>query len=318
MASSYRRASARALLIGGLVIGITGLGTGPALAATTSTYADGIVEVTTDGAATITCDSEGGLLLVNGFDVNSGNGWAFCETTDLIRVLGDPAVNTINLAGVLAADFGAGATTDIQGGDGADVITGSELPDHIIGGIGADGITGGSADDHISGGIGADVINGGLGNDVIKGGIGADGIDGSTGSDTLMEDADVDFVLTDSSLTGLGADVLTSIERAKLATGTSNNTIDASVFSGDTVLSGGRGDDVLTGGHGSDVLRSSSGADTMTGGDGFDALYAGNGNDMLHGFDGISGNDWVEGDRGVDTCTADLGDPVAGCELDQV
>ena len=103
----------------------------------------------------------------------------------------------------------------------------------------------------LSGGPGDDVLTGGTGSDVLTGSIGADTMNGN-GNDTLMERADVDFVLTGASMTGFGADTLTSIERAKLAGGTSWNTIDASAFSGTTVLSGGRGNDVLVGGTGND------------------------------------------------------------------
>jgi Ca2+-binding RTX toxin-like protein len=174
-------------------------------------------------------------------------------------------------------------------------------------------ITGSDMADHISGGIGADVITAGAGNDIIKGGFGADDITGGTGNDILMERADVDFTLTDTSLAGLGADVLISIEGAKLAGGTSWNTIDATSFTGSTILSGGRGNDVLTGGSGDDLLRADSGNDTLIGAGGADRLYAGSGDDQLHADDGL-GTDWVVGERGSDTCVIDLGDTVWGCE----
>jgi Ca2+-binding RTX toxin-like protein len=267
MASSHRKAFLRALLVGGLVTGISGLGVGTALA-TTSSWAGGVLTVTTDGGVTVTCAA--GALQVNGADPD--NGPASCGTTTQIRVFGDAAVNTIDLSGVFAADFPAGASTLVMGSDGADVITGGELPDTIFGEIGADVITGGNANDVIDGGIGADPINGGNGNDIITGGVGADAIDGGAGTDTLRESADVSFALSDTTLTGLGADTLTSIEVAKLAGGVSANTIDASTFTGPTVLSGGAGDDLLTGGTGNDVLKGSTGADTIDGGAGMDTL----------------------------------------------
>jgi Ca2+-binding RTX toxin-like protein len=301
MARSHRTAPLRALVLIGLVSGVSAVSAGTALAATTSTSANGVVTITTDGAVTVTCDSEGGALLVNGADV--GSGFVYCEDTTSIRVIGDAAVNTIDLSDIGPFDLANGASTDVQGNDGADVITGSEVPDQI------------------SGGVGADVITSGGGNDLIKGGLGADGISGGAGTDMLVERGDVDLILTDTSLTGLGADVLSSIERAKLAGGSSWNTIDASAFTGSAVLSGGRGNDVLTGGLGNDLLRGSSGTDSLTGGDGLDALYAGEGDDSLDSTDGVAGNDLVQGDRGLDTCTTDVGDEstpgdqVWGCEL---
>ena len=295
MTSRHRGPYARALLIGGLVIGISGMTAGTALATTTSSYASGVLTVTTDAAVTISCESETGVLLVNGADVDSGR--AYCEATQLIRVQGDAAVNTVDLSGVFADDFAKGASTRVQGNAGADVITGSQLPDHL------------------SGGIGADQILGGDGDDVLKGGVGADQINGAAGYDQLFERADFNFALTDSTLTGLGADLLTSIETAKIAGGVSANTIDASLFTGPTVLSGGRGDDVLTGGTDDDLLRTSSGNDSLAGGDGADVLYAGNGDDSLNTVDGVGENDYLQGERGIDTCAFDAGDIDWGCEL---
>jgi Ca2+-binding RTX toxin-like protein len=151
MASSHRTAFLRALVIGGLVTGIGGLSAGSAFAATASTSLNGVVTVTTDGGVTVT--SLSGFVLINAADVDSGQ--TSCGTTTRIHVIGDAAVNTIDLGGVHAADFAPGAATQVDGIDGADVITGSELPDVINGDIGADVITGGDGNDIIGGGIGA-------------------------------------------------------------------------------------------------------------------------------------------------------------------
>ena len=379
MATARRTALTRALIIGGLVTGISGVSGGSAFATAASTSANGVVTVTTDGGVTVTCVS--GFVMVNAADVDSGQ--TSCGTTTHIHIVGDAAVNTIDLSGVFTADFAPGASTQVEGSDGADVITGSQLPDVIVGEIGADVIASGDGNDVIDGGIGADdinggngndtlteradvdfaltdstltglgadtltsieraklaggvsantidastytgptvlsggpgddVITGGTGNDVLKGSFGADTMNGNLGNDTLMERADVDFVLTDASMTGFGADTLTSIERAKLAGGTSWNTIDASAFSGTTVLSGGRGDDVLVGGTGNDLLRGSSGNDTLTATSGADVLRAGDGNDSLDSADGV-GNDVDHGDQGTDTCSSDIGDTIWSCEL---
>jgi Ca2+-binding RTX toxin-like protein len=35
---------------------------------------------------------------------------------------------------------------------------------------------------------------------------------------------------------------------------------------------------------------------------------------VLHGIDGVSGNDTLKGAAGADTCEADAGDIVEGCE----
>ena len=250
MATSHRRALVRALLVGGLVTGISGISAGSAFATAASTSLNGVVTITTDGSVTVTCVS--GFVKVNAADVDSGQ--TSCGTTTRIDVVGDAAVNTIDLSGVLEADFAPGASTQVDGSDGADVITGSGLSDVI------------------SGDIGADVINGGNGNDVIEGGIGADAMSGGAGIDTLLESADLSYTLTNSTLTGNGSDTHNSFELARITGGASANTIDASAFTGLTVLSGGPGNDVLTGGTGSDVLTGSTGSDTISGGAGIDTL----------------------------------------------
>jgi Ca2+-binding RTX toxin-like protein len=250
------------------VTGISGVSAGDAFATAASTSVNGVVTITTDGGVTVTCVE--GFVLVNAADVDSGQ--TSCGTTTRIHVVGDAAVNTIDLGGVLAADFAPSASTQVDGIAGADVITGSELPDVISGDVGADVITGGDGNDVIDGGDGADDINGGNGNDIIDGGIGADAMSGGAGTDTVRERADVDFLLTDTTLTGVGADTLNAFEMVRLAGGVGANTIDASTFTGSTVLSGGPGNDVLIGGTGDDVLKGSLGADAMSGGAGTDTL----------------------------------------------
>jgi Ca2+-binding RTX toxin-like protein len=378
MASSHRRALVRALLVGGLVAGISGITAGSALATAASTSLNGVVTITTDGGVTVTCVS--GFVKVNAADVDSGQ--TSCGTTTRIHVIGDAAVNTIDLSGVVEADFASGASTQVNGSDGADVITGSGLPDVISGDIGADVINGGGGNDIVGGGIGADamsggagidtlmesadldftltdstltgngsdthnsfelakitggvsantidastftgptVLSGGPGNDVLTGGAGNDALKGSTGSDTisggagvdtLKERADVDFTLTDNSLTGLGTDVLASVERATLAGGMSGNTIDASTFTGTTVLSGGQGADALTGGTGNDRMLGSAGNDSLTGRHGADTLRAGTGRDSLDTADHV-GNDVDRGGAGIDSCTSDRRDTRRSCE----
>ncbi len=378
MAASYRRALVRALLVGGLVTGISGISAGSAFATAASSSWKGVVSITTDGGVTVTCVS--GFVKVNAADVDSGQ--TSCGTTTRINVVGDAAVNTIDLSGVVEADFAPGAFTQVDGSDGADVITGGGLPDLISGDIGADVINGGNGNDVIEGGSGADamsggggidtlmesadldytltdstltgngsdthnsfelaritggvsantidasaftgptVLSGGPGNDVLTGGTGSDVLQGSTGSDTisggpgidtLKERADVDFTLTGNSLTGLGTDVLASVEYATLTGGTSGNAIDASTFTGTTVLSGRRGADVLTGGTGNDLMLGSAGNDSLTGRRGADVLRAGTGRDSLDTADGV-GNDVDSGGKGIDSCTSDRRDTRRSCE----
>jgi Ca2+-binding RTX toxin-like protein len=133
----------------------------------------------------------------------------------------------------------------------------------------------------INGSGGNDTITGSEQDDELTGGAGNDVIDGGGGDDTLKESGNVNFTLTDTGLTGLGSDSLTSIERAHLTGGASKNTLDASAFSGDVTLFGGGESDVLKGGNGNDSLFGEDGNDTLSGGGGLNNLNGGAGTDQV-------------------------------------
>jgi Ca2+-binding RTX toxin-like protein len=125
--------------------------------------------------------------------------------------------------------------------------------ENLVGGAGADALTGNSLDNIITGGGGADVLNG-LG-----------------GTNTVVESADANFVLTNTSLSINGVvDMLVNIQKARLTGGAGNNTLDASAFTGSVVLDGGAGDDTLIGGSGDDTLIGGAGNDLLRGGPGND------------------------------------------------
>lgn len=83
--------------------------------------------------------------------------------------------------------------------------------------------------------------------------------------DTISVTADLDFTLTDAALTNSGGGMVTllGVDKAEITGGGGNNTINASGFSGVTVLKGEGGNDTIFGG---------SGNDTIFGGDGFDVI----------------------------------------------
>lgn len=275
----------------------------------------------------------------------------FVDIEQAILTGGDSA-NTID-----ASLFSGSATVMAGGGD--DTVTGSDKDDHLFGGTGNDRLIGGAGndlingeanDDDVAGGEGNDLILGGSGNDTLNGDAGDDHIrgqshddiltgsdgddtlDGGDGEDLLTESRNVDFILTDTSLTGTGTDQLTSIEKAELAGGFAANLIDASGFSGDAILRGLAGADTLIGGsgndtligyagrdslvgnEGNDTLLGSAGGDTLVGGDGDDRLrgqggsqdllIGGNGNDELNGG---TGNDTLQGEDGDDTLQGESG-----------
>lgn len=242
-------------------------------------------------------------------------------------------------------------STTISGGDGNDLLFGSSQADHLNGQSGRDTLLGGNGNDALYGGSGSDTLNGGAGhdtlrghsgNDVLLGGAGRDMLNGGTGDDMLRgqgghrdqltgstgddtldggsgvdlvtERGDVDFILKDGTLYGLGADVLVAVEEVRLIGGVSANHIDASQFSGETTLIGGNGKDTLLGGSGRDVLRGGASRDYLIGGDGDDTLLGqGGSGDTLAGGVGI---DFLHGGAGADWIIDDQVDRIVFDALD--
>jgi len=106
-------------------------------------------------------------------------------------------------------------------------------------------LNGNEGDDFLS----ADaILNGGAGNDVLVSGPGDDTINGGAGYDTVQATGDVNFVLTNTSLTGIGAtgtDTLADIERAELTGGFGDNVFNIGGFTGDVALAGLHGSDTV-------------------------------------------------------------------------
>ena len=208
--------------------------------------------------------------------------------------------------------------SNLSGGNGNDTVISGAGNDMINGGMGADAIFAGDGDDIVLGGGGRDTLRGGSGNDllnaqggsgdILTGDLGDDTLKGGGGiGDRIVEQGNVDFVLTDRSLTGLGNDVLSGIDLAVLTGGSGENRLDASGFSGKVTLDGNTGDDTLIGGSNRDRLVGGSGNDSLDGGGGNDWLLGGSGDDFLFGNQGEDtilgegGNDILRGGRDLDT-----------------
>ena len=128
-------------------------------------------------------------------------------------------------------------------------------------------LNGGDGNDTLIGGVGNDALDGGNGNDNLTGGLGNDSLNGGAGTDILLESGDVNFTLTTSTniqLVGNGTDTLVGIEEVRLTGGASNNTLNASNFTGNTILDGGLGNDILIGGKGNDIYIVDSIGDQIT------------------------------------------------------
>ncbi len=225
-------------------------------------------------------------------------------------------------ANILDASQFSGGTT-LTGGDSSDTLLGGSSNDILVGGKGNDSISGASGEDKMRGSAGRDRLDGGSGDDLIRGqggsgdtligGMGNDTLDGGSGQDRIVEAADTDFMLTDTSLSGMGSDVIRNTENVKLTGGASANTIDVSGFSGGTTLSGQDGHDTIIGGSGSDSVDGGNGDDSLSGNAGNDTIIGGGGDDSLEGADGddsLSGgddDDIVNGGAGADDLNGDDG-----------
>ncbi len=264
-----------------------------------------------------------GLLVV---DAAVGNG-PFLPATSIgtvaasdvqsISIWGGDEANTVDLSGVLAADFtslvsievnGANGDDDLigspdlsnslSGGDGNDTLLGGTAEDTLLGGNGNDLITADAGDDSVVAGDGCDTVTGGLGNDSLDLGDGDDVADGGEGDDTI-EAADGQ----DSVIGGLGDDSLNGDMGEDTLIGNA----------GDDLIAGGTGDDQIFGDSddpaiiaaeqpGANTVPGLEGADTVTGGAGNDTIIGGGGADQL---DGGTGDDHVASTAFV-TTTNDL------------
>lgn len=203
------------------------------------------------------------------------------QSGDEQQLLGLDTASNINQPGTFAFKVSSGTNTSelIAGSLDNDLISGLGDDDTLNGSLGADTLNGGNGDDLINGGADQDVLSGGNGNDTLR---------GNAGLDLLRETADTNFILTNTSLTGLGTDQLVFIESVQLIGGFGNNEIDATAVTNKNVtLDGAEGNDKLLGGALADVLIGQEGSDSLKGGAGNDTLYGGEGNDTLNGGPGI-------------------------------
>ncbi len=151
---------------------------------------------------------------------------------------------------------------------------------------------------------------------------------GGTGEDRVLSVRDSDYVLTDTTLTrSLGGTItLSGIRAATLAGGPSNNTLNATNYSGSAWLYGAGGDDVLRGGSGDDFMDGGTGNNTYYGNGGADVIdatagnaatiFGGGGDDVIYGSDfgdtisAGAGNDRVYSRGGNDTVKGGAGDDI--------
>ncbi len=297
----------------------------------------------TGGPGNDTLDGAGNDVLIEVGDVN----FVLTDTqltglgTD--KLIGLPEASLTGGVSANKIDISAYTGYGVEyGGPGNDTLIGSAGPNFMLGDEGDDSLIGLGGNDSLLGAAGRDTLDGGDGNDALfgqgasadqlTGGLGNDTLDGGAGADRIFESGNVNFVLSDSVLSGMGTDRVVGVEEVRLTGGAGANSIDASAFTGrvdlygldgnDTLIGsagadflyGGNGNDVLKGRNGNDTLFGEAGNDTLNGGIGNDSLNGGAGTDGLSGWDGndtlVGGteNDTLYGGLGTDSLNGGTGD----------
>ncbi|MCX7420292.1 MAG: GEVED domain-containing protein [Planctomycetia bacterium] len=219
----------------------------------------GATEPTTDYFILAVADPTNAITEADTDPLNEDNTVAFVgayATTTTILVQGGAAADvvtvtypsttsgnvTIGFSGSLSANYSYAYNTTAQfrvrthaGNDTINVVNASNLTARPMFELGGDG------NDLLVGAGGADTLNGGAGDDTLSGKLGNDSLNGGSGSNTLSESANVNFALTNTSLTGVGTDVLSNLRIANLTGGASANTFTVSSWTGTGSLVGGGG-----------------------------------------------------------------------------
>lgn len=261
-----------------------------------------------------------------------------CNVVEDIFIRAGGGTDVVNLSSITAADFPVLRRVLIDGGEGVDVINGTQVGDTVEDGF-DDVVSTGGGDDAIEGGAqivagdGNDLMvgprgpaDGGAGDDRFEEPAGEGPFSGGPGMDAVMYNlppnltADIRLSPEDGGLAVVnpppapsGVIPWSSIERAELFMfNGGTQTIDASRFSGVLEADGRGGPDIIIGGPNEDFLTGGPGNDDITGGPGFDWVNGGLDADQLQLRDG-------EIDRGVcgdgaDLAIADPIDSLLGCE----
>lgn len=149
---------------------------------------DGFDSVVSDDAFAVTYVDSSVAVEFSGWDADAedylANGWSVETDVDFDALSGTADDLLVSVAGSNFADKLILFPT-LDGGNGADIIVGTDGDDSMIGGGGNDRIRTGGGDDEVYGSGGNDLIYGGAGDDKVFGGGGDDVMYGAGGSDLL-------------------------------------------------------------------------------------------------------------------------------------
>jgi Ca2+-binding RTX toxin-like protein len=207
---------------------------------------------TLDGSTGAAYSTASGALPINGFNNLNGG-----SAVDRFNVTGTVTFNINGGAGNDVITIGTAATHGqligtANGGAGNDTLDAqySDLSATLFGGDGNDVVIGSQQADVLDGGLGNDLLEGLGDDDTLTGGAGNDILRGGAGTDRVVEINVSSAIVTDMKVTGgLGTDSLVAIEELDLTGTSANNLLDASAFTlGAVTLNGGDGSDTLAGG----------------------------------------------------------------------
>ena len=191
--------------------------------------------------------------------------------------------------------YGTPGIDFLYGGDGTDIIYAYGASDQIWGDAGNDTIYADTGDDEVWAGAGNDVVEAGVGNDRVDAGDGSDIVYGSDGNDLLMG--------------GNGDDQLNGHGGVDLLVGDVFNMAGFSAANMTSLAA------AATGGTFSVLGITGSGNDMLIGGGNFDVMFGGDGDDFIFGGNLFLGgesqvieddnNDFMDGGRGNDQMFGD-------------
>lgn len=283
-------------------------------------------DVTVDGGGgpDTTMGGDGDDMFINTPDDDFFNGG---DGVDTVMAVGDTdfLLSDTLLVGNGTDSFSGIEQFILEGGAGNNRLDASGFT------LGSVTLLGGDGSDTVLGGSQPDALMGGDGNDELMGGLGDDELDcGGGDADMIVEAGNADFVLTDTSLSGLGDDALFDCEEAMLALtdpvggspaarggapggpAPAGRNINASGFGGKTVLVGNSESNRMIGGVGAAVIQGNGGDDTIGGGGSDDTQSGGDGDDVFlnslgnDSFNGELGNDLLDLSTASNGVTVDL------------
>ncbi|RZT11247.1 Hemolysin-type calcium-binding repeat-containing protein [Duganella sp. CF402] len=257
--------------------------------------------------------------------------------------------DTLNGAAGNDTLMGGAGNDSLQGGDGNDDVRGGDGNDTVLGGAGNDLLAGGvgSGADSLDGGAGSDTLIGGAGNDTLEGGLITDKIGYTDANVVSYNEAGAGINL--NLQTGTAQDGLGGTDKLSNINIVVGSTHDDTITGSNALLleqfEGGAGDDVIDGGavdalnqEGNNrvtFLRATGGvtvdlADGTSDGDGvghdtltnitqvrgtaWDDELSGSDTALTEQFEGLGGNDTIDGRGGIDIVRYD--NAASGVEVD--